>query len=192
MTSTFPLAKLEDMKGKKIGGAGSNLSWLKGTGAVGVQSSLNVAYNDMKTGVYDGNIIFITGGTPAKLFEVAPQFNELNMGAMFGGALSINRNRWNGLPEEVKQAFHKGAALYKEAMLVEQSARIAAAMETWKAHGKVVEFPQAEIDRFVKAIPNPTHEWIKQAGEPAKKVLSAYMDAVRATGFKFPRDFDKE
>jgi hypothetical protein len=45
---------------------------------------------------------------------------------------------------------------------------------------------------MVKAIPNPTADWIKQAGPQAKKVLAAYMDAVRATGFKFPRDFDKE
>ena len=52
--------------------------------------------------------------------------------------------------------------------------------------------PPAEQQRLVKAIPNPTIDWIKQAGPAAKIVLSSYMDAVRATGFKFPRDFDKE
>jgi hypothetical protein len=50
----------------------------------------------------------------------------------------------------------------------------------------------AEQQRLVKAIPNPTLDWIKQAGPTAKTVLAAYMEAVRATGFKFPRDFDKE
>jgi len=38
---------------------------------------------------------------------------------------------------------------------------------------------------MVKIIPNPTKDWIKQAGPFGAKVLSAYMDSVRATGFKF-------
>ena len=49
-----------------------------------------------------------------------------------------------------------------------------------------------EQARLVKTIPNPAKDWIKAAGPNAKKVLVAYMDSVRATGFKFPRDFDKE
>jgi hypothetical protein len=51
--------------------------------------------------------------------------------------------------------------------------------------------PEEQI-RLVKAMPNPTRDWIKQAGPNGKKVLSAYMDSVRATGYKFTRDFDKE
>jgi hypothetical protein len=56
----------------------------------------------------------------------------------------------------------------------------------------MTKLPAAEQARLVKAIPNPTVDWIKQAGPTAKPVLTEYMNAVRATGFKFPRDFDKE
>ena len=193
LATNFPIAKLEDLRGKKIGGAGPNLAWFKNTGAVGVQGSLNSFYNDIKTGVYDGAIAFITSAVPAKLNEVAPHFTVVNMGAMYAGAVAVNKARFDKFPDEVKAAFRKGADVYKQAYIKEQTARIAAATEAWKkGGGKLTELAPAEQARLVKAIPNPTEEWIKQAGPTAKKVLAAYMDAVRATGFKFQRDFDKE
>lgn len=193
LATNFPITKMEDLNGKKIGGAGPNLAWLKNTGAVGVQGSLNTFYNDIKTGVYDGAVAFITSAVPAKLFEVAPHFTVMDMGAMYAGAVAINKSRWDKLPDEVKAAFRMGAATYKEAYLKEQTARISAATEAWtKAGGKITKLPAAEQVRLVKAIPNPTADWIKQAGPAAKAVLAEYMNSVRETGFKFPRDFDKE
>jgi TRAP-type transport system periplasmic protein len=193
LATSFPIARVEDLKGKKIGGAGPNLAWFKNTGAVGVQGSLNTFYNDIKTGVYDGAVAFATSAVPAKLFEVAPHFTVTNFGAMYAGAVAINKGRWDRMPDEVKAAFRKGANAYKGAYLLEQTARIEAAQAAWqKSGGKLTTLAAAEQARLVKIIPNPTHEWIKQAGPSARKVLSAYMDAVRATGFKFPRDFDKE
>jgi TRAP-type C4-dicarboxylate transport system substrate-binding protein len=193
IASTFPISKMEDLNGHKIGGAGPNLAWFKNTGAVGVQGSLNTFYNDVKTGVYEGVIAFITSAVPAKLYEVAPNFTVANMGAMYAGAVAVNKSRYDKLPAEVKAAFQKGKEAYAKAYVAEQSARIAASLEAWKAGGgKITELSAAEQQRLVKAIPNPTLDWIKQAGPTAKTVLAAYMEAVRATGFKFPRDFDKE
>jgi TRAP-type C4-dicarboxylate transport system substrate-binding protein len=112
---------------------------------------------------------------------------------MYAGAVAINKGRWDRMPDEVKAAFRKGANAYKGTYLLEQTARIEAAQAAWqKSGGKLTTLAAAEQARLVKIIPNPTHDWIKQAGPPARKVLSAYMDAVRATGFRFPRDFDKE
>lgn len=193
LATSFPIEKMDDLKGRKIGGAGPNLAWLKNTGAVGVQGSLNTFYNDVKTGVYEGVVAFITSATPAKLYEVAPNFTVANMGAMYAGAVAFNKQRWGKLPEEVKAAFRKGAETYEKAYIAEQTARVAAATEAWKkGGGKISQLPADEQSKLVKAIPNPTADWIKQAGPGAKTVLSAYMNAVRATGFKFPRDFDKE
>lgn len=193
LVSNFPITKMEDLKGHKIGGGGPNLAWFKNTGAVGVQGSLNTFYNDIKTGVYDGAISFITSAVPAKLYEVAPHFTVVNMGAMYAGAVAINKARWDKLPSEVKAAFQLGAQAYQKNYTTEQNARISGAMEAWtKSGGKLTTLDPAEQLRLVKAIPNPSTDWIKQAGPSAKSVLVTYMDAVRATGFKFPRDFDKE
>lgn len=193
LATNFPITKLEDLKGRKIGGAGPNLAWLINTGAVGVQGTFNSFYNDIKTGIYEGAIGWITASVPAKLFEVAPYYTVVNMGSMFAGGVGFNKSRWDKLPDEVKAAFRKGADAYRAAYAAEQKARVAGAIEAWKAAGgKFTELSSPERERLVKAIPNPSLEWIKQAGPPAKKVLIAYMDAVRATGFTFPRDFDKE
>ena len=193
LATAFPITKADDLKGHKIGGAGPNLAWFKNTGAVGVQGSLNTFYNDIKTGVYEGAIAFITSAVPAKLYEVAPNYTVVNMGAMYAGCVAINKARWDRFPDEVKAALRKGADAYRKNYAAEQNARVAGAIETWKkAGGKYIELPAEERLKLVKAIPNPTLDWIKQAGPSAKKVLAAYMDAVRATGFKFPRDFDKE
>ncbi len=191
-----PIRTVADLKGRKLGGAGPNLNWFKNTGAVGVQGSLNSFYNDMKTGVYDGAVIFVTAAVPAKLFEVAPHYTRADFGAMYAGAVAINKNRWNGLSDEVKTAFRKGANAYKAAYLVEQTARIESSHAAWKKSGGTeIALPASERAKLVKTIPNPAQEWVKQSkakGLPADKVLKAYMDSVRATGFKFARDFDKE
>ena len=192
LATNFPLHKVEDLKGKRIGGAGPNLAWFRNTGAVGVQGSLNSFYNDIKTGVADGCIVFITAAVPAKLFEVAPHFTVTNMGAMYAGAVAVNKARWDKFPDEVKTAFRKAANAYKGTYLVEQGARINGAMAAWEKGGKLARLSPAEQQRFVKTIPNPAKDWIKQTGPHAKRVMSAYMDSVRATGYKFPRDFDKE
>jgi TRAP-type transport system periplasmic protein len=191
-----PVATIADLKGKKIGGAGPNLAWFRGTGAVGVQGSLNTFYNDIKTGVYDGAIAFFTAAVPAKLFEVAPTFTQTDFGAMYAGCIAVNKARFDKFPDEVKAAFRRGANAYKAAYLAEQTARIDSSVAAWqKAGGKIVKLSAADQAQLVKMIPNPAKEWVKQSeakGLPAKRVLAAYMDSVRATGFKFPRDFDKE
>ena len=194
IAANFPFSKIEDLRGKKIGGAGPNLNWIKNTGAVGVQGSLNSFYNDIKTGVYDGAFVFATAAVPSKLFEVAPNLIKLDFGAMHAGALAVNKGRWDKLPDEVKAAFRKGANAYKANYLTEQTSRIESSLAAWqKAGGKLVVVEPAERAKLVKLVPNPTKDWFKQAGAgPAKKVLTSYMDAARATGFKFARDFDKE
>ena len=194
LVTNFPLTKMEDLNGKRLGGAGPNLAWLRNTGAVGVQGSLNTFYNDIKTGVYDGAVAFITAAVPAKLFEIAPHYTVVDMGAMYAGAVAINKSRWDKFPDEVKAAFKKGADAYKQAYLKEQTARIAGATEAWsKSGGKMSTLPASEQARHGQGHSQPDGR-LGQAGrcDRRSRCLTEYMDAVRATGFKFPRDFDKE
>jgi TRAP-type C4-dicarboxylate transport system substrate-binding protein len=188
------LAGFADLPGKRIAGAGANLNWIKGTGAVGVQGHLAAYYNDIKNGVYDGALTFATAAVPGKLFEVAPNYLMLDFGAMYATSVGINKNRWDRLPPEVKAAISKGASVYKARYLGEQNARLADSTAAWeKSGGKFIRLTPEQRAMLVKQVPNPTKEWAKQAGEArAKKVLSAYMNAVRETGYRFPRDYDKE
>lgn len=193
IASTKPLAKIADMNGVKLGGAGPNLAWLAGTGAVGVQGSYVTFYNDIKTGVYEGNIGWMTANVPAKLYEVAPNWNMTHFGAMYIGGMGVSRQQWDTFDDEVKAAFRTAATAYTKAYFDEQEARYEAAKKTLvDAGGKIVEFDAAERSAWIKGLPNPSAAWMKAAearGEPARKVLEAYRDNLKATGFTYERDY---
>lgn len=193
IASTKALTKIADMNGVKLGGAGPNLAWLAGTGAVGVQGSYVTFYNDIKTGVYDGNIGWMTANVPAKLYEVAPNWNQTHFGAMYIGGMGVSKMQWDTFSDETKAAFRTAATAYTKAYFDEQEARYEAAKKTLvDAGGKIVEFDAAERSSWIKALPNPTAAWAKAAearGEPAKKVLEAYRDNLKAAGFTFERDY---
>jgi TRAP-type C4-dicarboxylate transport system substrate-binding protein len=193
IASTRELTTIADMNGVKLGGAGPNLAWLAGTGAVGVQGSYVTFYNDIKTGVYDGNIGWMTANVPAKLYEVAPNWNLTHFGAMYIGGMGVSKQQWDTFSDDTKAAFRTGAAAYTEAYFDEQEARYEAAKKTLvEAGGKLVEFDPAERTAWIKALPNPTAAWMQAAearGEPARQVLEAYRDRLKANGFTFERDY---
>ncbi len=193
IASTKELTKVSDLDGVKIGGAGPNLAWLAGTGAVGVQGSYVSFYNDIKTGVYDGNIGWMTANVPAKLYEVAPNFNLVHFGAMYIGGLGVAKPVWDTFSDETKAAFRTAATAYTKAYFDEQDARYESAKKTLQeGGGKMVEFDDAERKAWINNMPNPTTAWMAAAearGEPARKVLEAYRDALKADGFTFVRDY---
>lgn len=193
LMAKFPVAKYEDVAGKKIASSPVPLSWLKGTGASGVVSGLPSYYNDMKSGVFDGVLTFISAAVPIKLFEVGPYLTQTGMGSTFPGGISINKGVWDKVGPEVQAALRKAADAYAVAYEADLQARLAGAETAYKAGGgKVAPLSEAEKVRWAKAIENPAKAWVAQGGQPARDVLKAYMDAMRTEGVKFAREWDKE
>lgn len=193
LMAKFPVTKFEDMAGKKIGSSPVPLSWLRGTGATGVVSGLPSYYNDMKSGVYDGVLTFISAAVPIKLFEVGPFLTQTGMGATFPGGISMNKASWDKAGPEVQAALRVAAAAYEVAYNADLQQRLQGAENAYKAGGgKVMPLSEAEKVRWARAIENPSKAWIAQGGQPARDVLKAYMDAMRAEGVKFAREWDKE
>lgn len=196
IVSTTPLARMEDLNGKKLASSPLPLSWLKGTGASGVVSGLPSYYNDTKSGVYSGILTFISATTPIKLHEVAPHFAQAGMGAMFPGALTVNKQRWDRVGPEVQAALKLAAVEFTDAYSKDLFVRTANSLEAFKAGGgKITVWSDAERVRMAQAIENPTKSWAAQAekaGQPAREVLKVYMSAMRAEGVKFARDWDRE
>ena len=193
IAATKELTTLADLDGVKIGGAGPNLGWLAGTGAVGVQGSYVSFYNDIKTGVYDGNIGWMTANGPAKIHEVAPNFNLVNFGAMYIGGLGVAKPVWDTFSDDTKAAFRTAATAFTTAYFDEQEARYESAKAAMlEGGGKMVEFDRADRETWIENLPNPTTAWIGAAearGEPARQVLEAYRDNLKASGFTFVRDY---
>jgi TRAP-type C4-dicarboxylate transport system substrate-binding protein len=193
IAATSAFTTRADMNGLKIGGAGPNLAWLDSTGAVGVQGSYVSFYNDIKTGVYDGNIGWITANVPAKIFEVAPYFNKVDFGAMYIGGLGISKARWDSFSDDTKAAFRAGAAAYQQAFFEEQAARFDSATQAMiDGGGEIVTFDAAEREAWIMEMNNPVMAWREAAlarGEPVDDFLRAYQDDLAANGFTFVRDY---
>lgn len=196
LMTNFPVDSLDDLKGRKIAAPGAAINWLSGTGAVGVSGNLTLYYNDIKTGVYDGVIVFASAALPGKLHEVAPHITRVGLGAQFAGSIGANKDWWEGLPEEVRAAMLAGADAYKAAYLADLDAFVKKAFAVMEAQGATIRDASPEMrEAWAMGMKNAAKEWaatLDARGQPGTEVLSAYMEAMRAAGAVPLRDWDKE
>jgi TRAP-type C4-dicarboxylate transport system substrate-binding protein len=193
LVTKFPVTKLDDLKGKKLLAPGAIASRVQGTGATPVDAGLPVFYNMLQTGVADGAVILITGVLPFKLHEVAPYITKVDLGAVFSGALAMNKRTWDGLPPHMKELFRELGRDYAK-MCADLVAQREAS--TWEALAKnpavkVSELPQAEREKWAKALPDVAGDWARRNGDAGRQVLKIFMEEARKRGAKPLRDWDK-
>ena len=193
LVTKFPVKSLDDIKGKKLLAPGAIASRVHGTGAIPVDAGLPVFYNMLQTGVADGAVILITGVLPFKLHEVAPYITKVDLGAVFSGALAMNKNTWDGLPPHMKELFRGLGRDYAKMCADLVAEREAGA---WAALAKmpnvtVSELPAAERAKWAKALPDVAGDWARRNGDAGRQVLKIFMEEARAHGAKPLREWDK-
>jgi TRAP-type C4-dicarboxylate transport system substrate-binding protein len=193
LVTKFPVNSLEDIKGKKLLAPGAIASRVHGTGAIPVDAGLPVFYNMLQTGVADGAVILITGVLPFKLHEVAPYITKVDLGAVFSGALAMNKNTWDGLPPHMKELFRGLGRDYAKMCADLVAEREAGA---WAALAKmpnvtISELPAAERAKWAKALPDVAGDWARRNGEAGRQVLKIFMEDARTHGAKPLRDWDR-
>jgi TRAP-type C4-dicarboxylate transport system substrate-binding protein len=194
--TTFPVRTLADLNGRKIGAPGPVVGWLRGTGLVGVAGDLTTYYNSIKTGVYDGVVLFATAAAPAKIVEVAPHVTRVNFGSAYAGGLTANKDRWAKLPPEVQAAIRSAAPAYHAAFYREQDAVVDAAWAAMRAAGaQVVDLSAEDRAKWAAGLPATPKLWadnLEKQKLPGHRILAGYMDGMRARGERPPRAWDKE
>jgi len=192
----FPVNSIADLKGRKIGAPGPAVNWLKGTGAVGVSGNLTTYYNEIKTGVYDGVIVFASAALPGKLHEVAPYITKVGFGAQYAGGIAANKEWFDAQPQVVQDALRMGGEAQRIAYHKDLDASVEKFLGIMKSQGATVtEMDDAMRKEWVMGMDNMAKGWaarLDEAGQPGTKVLKTYMDAMRATGAVPLRDWDKE
>ena len=191
----FPITKLEDLQGKKISAPGPSSNWVRGTGAVAVAGTLNSYYEDIKSGVSDGALVFTTGAWGAKLHEVAPYVTKVNFGAQFAGGAVIGKSRFDKLPPEVQKAFVEAGEVWQSAYAKAQSAAVSALIQKMaEAGAKITDLNDLERKRWADSLGPVAKNWAADAqgkGLPANDVLNAYIASLQKAGTKLPRDWSK-
>jgi TRAP-type C4-dicarboxylate transport system substrate-binding protein len=147
----------------------------------------------LQTGVADGAVILITGVLPFKLHEVAPYITKVDLGAVFSGALAMNKNTFDGLPPHMKELFRELGRDYAKMcadLVAEREAGAWAALAK-NPNVKIAELPQAERVKWAKALPDVAGDWARRNGDAGKQVLRIFMEEARKHGAKPLRDWDK-
>ncbi len=195
LLTTFPVRSVEDLSGRKILAPGPSAAWLEGTGAVAVDGSLTTYYQQIQTGVADGVITILTGAAPNRLHEVAPYITLVGLGSQVTGALAINLDTWNRLPEEVRAVLAELGPEYSRAVADDLAQRYDASITRMQSEGATVtEFPLAEKEKWLRAMPDIAGRWVEateRRGHPAGAALRAYMAALRERGARPLRDWDR-
>jgi TRAP-type C4-dicarboxylate transport system substrate-binding protein len=195
LVTNFKWDKVPELKGRKLAAIGPNIPWLQGTGAVGVQSTLNEAYTSMQTGVYEGWVMLADPILAFKLNEVSKQYVDMDFGCQATPLLTMNRDTLRSMPADLQKIFLDAGKDYNEAMGQVTWEKQVAAVKRMKELGLETRQADEETKRaWAKQLPNipkQRFEEINKAKLPGE-VVYAYIKALKAAGHKFPRDWEAE
>lgn len=185
--STFEWEKLSDLKGRKIGAAGPNLPWLQGSGAVGVSTTLPEVYNALKSGIFDGLLMFPSSYDGFKFYEPAPHYKQISLGAVAVVVMTMNARTLNKLPKDVQKILVDVGREYELRVAKALDQSNAAGLERLKAAGaKVTEISPAARKEWatgIKGWPNKAAKDLDKKGLPGSPVLKSYLKHLKAEGW---------
>lgn len=197
MFSKTPINSLDDLKGMKVAGAGYNLRYLEGIeGTAGVRGGLPNFYNMLQTGLVDAAMLWPEAAKTFKIAEVAPYMLKANLGAVNSKTVTVNKDFWAKLPDEVKAVLQKIAVEYRDHIAGIAMDRAATSLEAYKAGGgTVVELSADARAAWAFSMPNIAVEWateLDKKGAPGSDMLKAYMAKLKSAGQIPVRDWAAE
>jgi TRAP-type C4-dicarboxylate transport system substrate-binding protein len=183
--TNFPVRSLDDLKNRKLNAPGTSANWLTGTGATPVDGALTTYYTDIQTGVSEGAVSFYVGILPTRVYEVAKYITEVDLGSMYVGGIGVNKSRFDRFAKPIQDP--------TAAHISNVASRIASSKAEMIAKGAIVStLPAADRERWIKGLPNIGKTWADSSGPAAREVMKSYFDGLRGSGFKPPREWDKE
>ncbi len=192
--SRNPITGLADLEGSKVAGAGMNLRYLEGiNGAAGVRGGLTDFYNMLQTGLVDHAMLWPEAASTFKIAEVAPYMLRADLGAVNSKTVTVNKDYWDKLPDEVKTVLQEVAVDYRDHLAgIANSIAEESRANYVAAGGTVVEMDPAERAAWANSMPDIAAEWAAEldaSGEPGSAMLRAYMGKLQDAGFTPVRDW---
>ncbi|WP_420011518.1 C4-dicarboxylate TRAP transporter substrate-binding protein [Tateyamaria sp.] len=187
---TDPWETVDDLKGIKIGGAGPNLPWIEFAGGVPVQSTLPDGYLSLQTGVYNGWLMLPSAYFGFKFHEPAPYYTLVGFGAMPVNALTMNKRKFDSLPEDMQKIMMEVGAEYEAQAGAKLNGRQAWGLNGLKEAGATItELPadvRAAWAQSLSEFPGKQAAEANGRNMPGSEVLNAYLKAIEASGYEMP------
>ena len=192
--SREPINALSDLEGSKVAGAGMNLRYLEGIeGAAGVRGGLTDFYNMVQTGLVDHAMLWPEAASTFKIAEVAPYMLKADLGAVNSKTVTVNKDYWDGLPDEVKTVLQEVAVAYRDHVAGIAMDRAAASRDAYvAAGGTIVELSAEDRAAWATAMPDIASEWAKgldDSGMQGSEMLNSYLGKLKAAGYDGVRDW---
>ena len=181
-----------ELDGIRIAAAGPNIPWVSAVGVVPVQGTLNEAYTGMQTGVYTGWVMFPDGVTSFRLEEVSQQFTITNFGSISTPLLTMNKDTWDSLPEDVQRIFLEEGHNWNERAGAYTAERQRQSFGIMEAAGvRIHELTHEQLVDWAARLSNIPAERtaeIRGLGQPYEAVYR-YVELLAEHGHVFPRDW---
>ncbi len=194
--STKEVKSLEDVNGMKIGAAGINLSWIEGSGAVGVQTSLNDTYQNLQTNVCQATIQPTHSCVNLKVYEVAPYYLDANFNVVPFNAITVNLDTWNDLPAEIQTILAEVGEGYLEYEANYINEIHEQDLETLKEQGcTIISLSREEQKKWAASLPDIVNGLVKSldnAGYKGAEIVSRYYEILESHGVERVRDWNIE
>lgn len=196
LSTTFPWEKTSELKGRKLLGAGPNLPWISGVGAIPMTSSLVTAYNQLATGAAQGFLSLPGSYYGFRLYEQAPHYKVTNFGAMAQVVLTMNLDTRAALPPEVVAIIDQVATELETVATRKSYAKERSSLKKMRAAGAIIteispkaqaEWAQAMIDW-----PNQRTQAITAFGIDGSTIMRRYIRLLEQAGHTFPVDYPIE
>ncbi len=188
--TNFDWTTLDDLKGKKISGAGINLNWLKFAGVIPVQASAPEVYTSLKTGVYQGTLIFPSIPVNLKWYEVAKFYTLVGFGSITWQGLTMNKARMDRLPKDVQAIVLEVGREYEAMTAVRADADYPKQLDILKSNGVAVKaVPESVRLAWAQSLakwPQEVANELKGKGMPAGEVLNLVIVEAEKLGYKWP------
>lgn len=167
--SKTPIAKLEDLQGKKIRATGLAAKVVTALGGAPVGTAMPETYDALRTGVAEGAMAPIESLQGWKWGEVVSS-TTTNYGSAYTTSMFIimNKAKWNSLPPDVQKVFEE---VSKE-WIVKQG-------ELWDEIDKEgTEFTKARGNKIIALSPEEDARWAAKV----KPLLEEYAASAKAKG----------
>ena len=195
---TIPAALPSILSGMKIGAVGANLPWVTAAGATPVViKGLATMYNSLKTGIYEGGVLWQQAMAGFKFCEITKYKLAAGFGAVANALLTANMDSWPKIPREVQAAIKEATATWSAAgnQKIIGGGKWGLGVCEKKYGQQTHELSAEEKKTWAFAIPNIAQAWAKRqdkAGLPGTKMLASYMDYMRDKKQIVTRNWDRE
>jgi tripartite ATP-independent transporter DctP family solute receptor len=181
IASKFPLRKLEDFKGRRMGAVGEVLSEAqRAWGAAPAFMGAADIYLALQRGTIEGTMAGIRNFWDRKYYEVSKHITMVDF--LYGFMVVLmNKKKWDGLPQDIQKVMLEAAQEAQTWGRKEAQKADAEALELLKGKGmEVYRVPDGERERWAKPVNKVCQEiFVKRLGQEKGKQLLQLAESAR-------------